>query len=154
MSGCLFSSISQSPSFISISPCFCFSLSLFCSHSLFFACCHIRFLIDSRPLIPTVCPLSSTHVWIFAFWIIGLQPHLQCLNHVLLCHCLLSAVPLPVSVCISLAPTVGLLTGCKYSCYIFILIAHLSQSPGRYFLPICFTVLAKKLQLLFGRVDH
>ena len=101
---------------LSISLSLCVSRSLLCLHSLFFAFCHILFFCGSRSLIPRVCPLSFVPVWFCAFRIIGLQSHSQYLNHVVHCHCLLSVVPLPVSVCIFLAPTVGLLVGCKYPC--------------------------------------
>lgn len=59
---------------------------------------------------------------------------------------LISSLPLllPLSLCISRAPTVGSLVGCKYPCYISILIAQVSQGPGIYFLHIYFIVLAKR----------
>lgn len=134
MSGCLLS-ISQSLS-LSVSLCLCVSLSLFHSHSLFFC-------LLSLPLL-----LSSVSVWFCAFRIIGLQSHSQHLNHVVHCHCLSSALSPSLSpslsLCISLAPTVGLLVGCKYPCYISILIAQVSQGPGIYILHIYFIVLAKR----------
>ena len=56
---------------------------------------------------------------------------------------LVSSLPRSLSRPVSQAPTVGSLVGCKYPCYISILIAQVSQGPGIYFLHIYFIVLAR-----------
>ena len=131
----------QSPLSLSISLCLCVSLSLVAlslpafffflpaelAPSSFLCLCLVLCLQDYRSAVSlTACKSCCT-----------------------LPLSLVSSLPLSLSLSLSLshpvsqAPTVGSLVGCKYPCYISILIAQVSQGPGIYFLHIYFIVLAR-----------
>lgn len=81
---------------LSLPLCLFLSLSLFCSHSLFFCLLSQSFFFFLWLSFPELAPSSFPAFASFcAFRIIGLQSQSRSVNHVLPCHCVLSAAPPP-----------------------------------------------------------